>query len=525
MSTNQPSDPLPPPSAAPSEAVNLQDLVLDLNFVPTWARKASSGDNPYANQSHEVSGREGSSRGRNDRRDSRGGAGGRSGGSAGRDPRGGSRDRPAPRPDRGPAERPGGGGQRGRDPRDRQAGFDPARRRGNFEEFDRLPLEVSFIPDRDRLGAVVRQLYAVKRAFPLPYLAGLFLSKPEYHMLKLEVRPPRTGSEPLQLFQCRQTKLVFTQREQLVDYRLRTSLDEHFERVEIATEPPTGNFVCVGQCKRTGIVLGPPNYHGYQDRLIEVHRAHFPQMSLDQFRNSIEMVRDPAVVEQWKQTSCTQVRYRPKETPEAEATLTLAQAEALFLEKFAQTDVVTGGKIIMPAAMVTSITDARLRQAIDAAWVREDRFPLSLMLALRPAFRRMHLHLFKAGKDETFVTAIPPKPFDATHAIPAIKDMIALITEHPGWNRKQLVEKLYPGKAVDDPDVVEKMSPIAWLVDKGHIIEFFNGTYAVPGHLKNPTAVPSERPQEHHHDVPPEEIAKISVPVVEPAVGDDAEGA
>lgn len=338
----------------------------------------------------------------------------------------------------------------------------------------------------------------MKRAFPLTYISGLFLTKPEYHMLKLEARV-KPDVEPIQFYQCRKTKVVFLNRQDLMDFLVRKHLEDHFDRVEITIEPPAGNFVCVGQCKRSGILLGPPNYHGYNERLLEVHRSRFPQMSLDQYRNNIEMVKDPAVIEKWKEECRTQVRYRPKETPEAEATLSLSQAESLFMEKFAGSYVHSGTKVIMPASAVSLIADEKLLYVLKSAWLREDRFPLSLMLALRPAFRRMRLHLFKAGKDETFVTAIPPKALDAEHAIESIKEMVSLISEHPGWNRRQLVEKLYPGKTPDDPEVIEKMNPLAWLIDKGHIIEFFNGTYAIPGHLKNPAAVPTEKPQEHHH--------------------------
>ncbi|HMO50004.1 MAG TPA: hypothetical protein PKE26_04130 [Kiritimatiellia bacterium] len=484
-SPEQPNQDVSAPEA--SESVNLQDLVLNLNFVPTWARKPSSTPHPYGGGGTESEferedrGRRGD-RGmerRRDGRDARGGRDDRSrGGNRRRDERGRGRDE-RPRNDQGPGERRG---PRGPDDRRR-----PMREPRVF-----LPVDVAFIPDRDRLSAVVRQLHAVKRAFPLPYLAGFFLAKPEYHMIKLEVRASASG-DSLKFYQCKETRVVFLSQGELNDYLVSTHLDRHFDRVEQTVEPPSGNFVCVGQCARTGVLLGPPNYHGFNERLLELQRSHFPQQSLDAVRQQITMVRDPEVIERWKEGCRVQVRFRPKETPEAEATLTLAQAESQFLEKHAAGYAQTATKVIVPARVMDRMTDPRLRAVIQAAWTREDRFPFSLMLALRPAFRRMRLHLFKTGKDETFVTAIPPKPFDAEHAIPEIKGMVELIAAHPGWNRQQLVEKLYPGKSVDDPEVTEKMNPLIWLVDKGHVIEFFNGTYAVPGHLK---AVTSPTPPE-----------------------------
>ncbi len=455
---------------ASAAGANWQDLVNGLDFTPSWAR--GSSDRPAAvSYSPERDASSGRSRRDKPRRPG---------------------DRP-PREHRAP--RPGGAShapESGRPPRPDGRSY-PRREPRTF-----LPVDVSFIPDRDRLGAVVRQLHAVKRAFPLPYLAQLFLDKPAHHCIKLEAKPVTDGVA-VQFFQDRESRVVFLSREELNDYLLRTHIEKHFERVEETVEPPAGNFVCVGQCKRTGMLLGPPNYHGYNERMAEVHRTHCPQMTLDQYRNQIDMVRDPAVIERWKDECRTRVRYRLKDGSGQESTLTLTQAEHMFREKFTESYVLTGGKVIMPATAMAGVSDERLRQVIISARNREDRFPFSMMLAVRPAFRRMKLDIFKAGKDETFITAITPKPFDAEHAIAPIKEMIALITAHPGCNRTQLMEKLCPGKNSGDPEVAEKMGPLVWLVDKGHIIEFFNGTYAIPGHLRMAASVPTEKPQDHHH--------------------------
>ncbi len=496
-STGQGTAPVPENDNPPK----LQDLALDLNFVPGWARKPSTEITTYEERGR---GRRGDREGRTgrDRFDNqrRGGA------SSGRgEQRGGQGRREEQRRD--------GQGRPQDDRRDRgqnRRNDDQRQQRHGNEERIHLPVDIHFIPDRDRLGAVVRQLHMVRRAFPLVYVAGLFLKKPEFHMLKLEARAGKDGTAPMTFFQCRESKAVFLTREEIVQFLVKHFLDRHFERVELQVDPPNGNFVCVGRCKRSGVLLGPPNYHGYNERLMDTHRTHFPGMSLDQYRGSVEMVRDPAVIEQWKESCRTQVRYRSKDTPDAPAELTLMEAESQFIENYAPAMIHATSKVILPGAAIARMTDEKLKYVLQSAWLREDRFPLSLMLALRPAFRRMRLHLFKAGKDETFVTAIPPKPLDAEHAIPEIKEMVALISDHPGWSRKQLVEKLYPGKSVDDPEVMEKLNPLAWLIDKGHIIEFFNGTYAIPGHLRNPGAVPSEKPQEHHH---PEVAPGVNVPV------------
>jgi hypothetical protein len=98
---------------------------------------------------------------------------------------------------------------------------------------------------------------------------------------------------------------------------------------------------------------------------------------------------------------------------------------------------------------------------------RENRFPLSLMLALRPAFKRMRLHLFKVGRGETFVTAIVPKPLDSAHAVDELRAMLDLIRAHPGWNRAALVDHLQPGLPHDGEEAGRLLSPLRWLIEKG----------------------------------------------------------
>ncbi len=479
-----PSDPEPtlPHDASPhaDDAKDVHELALDLNFVPTWARKPAEG-NPYE---HFQGGREGGRR-REERSGERRGP---------RDERGGPRK---PRSD-GDRRPPRGGGREGQGPGQGPAPtFQPAsrppyqeRREFRYEQRPvQLPIEVSFIPERNRLGGVVRQLHTSMRAYPLPFLAGLFLSKPDHHLIKLEVR----GGRDLKLYQCREDGVVFLDPEALNSYILRSHLETYFTAEDVQVEPPAGNFVVVGRCRHSGVLLGPPNYHGFNERLSELHRTRFSNMSLDAYRGSIEMVRDPAVIEQWKEQSRSQRVYKAKDGGEAAPALKRAEAEALLAGKIAPKLVVAGTRATMPAAAVAKLEDQELKRLIHEAWNREDRFPLKLMLALRPAFKRMRLHVFKAGR-ESFVTAIPPKALDASHVVENIRQILSILQEHPGWTRQQLADMLCPGAAMESPEVTTALAPLRWLIEKGHVIEFFNGTLSVPGHERRKQTPPASEP-------------------------------
>lgn len=485
-----------------------RDVVLSLNFIPSWA-KQSPAENPYA--AHEGGQRMESARG--ERRGFRGDdRGRREGGRPGGRPGGGGRPagvggRDFRRDDRGPRrdDRPQQGERRG-PPRDERrdaprggARHDDRRGGGRGPQRDRefvprLPVNVSFVPDRTYLGAVVKDIHDKRRAYPLAMLAALFLQKPEHHMVKFEVQSSREKPGGLKLWQNAKTGMVFLSRETAQGFAVARDLEEFFERQDIPVDAPTGNFVCVGRCTLSGELLGPPNHHGYQEKLQEMHRTRFAHLPLDVYRGKIEVVRDPALVEQWKEQARTVSRFKEKAGSEGEAKLRRSEAEFIFLEKYAKDLFKQGARFLVPGRRAPELPDPELRRLVREAWTRESRFPMTLLFALRAAFKHMRLVTFKVG-NETFATAIPPKPLDAVHVVEQIQTMITLLREHPGWTRKDLVEHAKPGLDPESPEALELLSPLRWLIDKGHVIEFFNGTLSLPADVpaKPAPAAPAAR--------------------------------
>ncbi len=482
-------------AAAPTPTSNgqgggIQDLVLSLNFVPNWA-KQSSAENPYADargesrreESPRGERRDGGPRGKKEFRGPGGGRGPRSGGGGGgrRDERRG----PGPGPGAGSAPQGDRGPRRFEGDRRDQRGRGGPRRDQDFAP--RLPINVSLVPEKNHLGVVVKEIHDKRRAYPLGMLAGLFLQKPENFVIKFEIQSSRDRQSELKLWQNTKTGMVFLSRETAQSYAIGHDLGEFFERQDIPVEPPKGNFVCVGRCTLSGELLGPPNFHGYQEKLMELYRTRFSGMPLDVYRSKVEMVRDPAMVEQWKEQSKSVSRYREKTEPPGEAKLKRSEAEFKFLNKYAKDLFKQGQRFLMSGARAVDLPDPDLRRQVRDAWTRENRYPMTLLFALRAAFKHMRLELFKVG-NETFATAIAPKPMDATYTVENIHTMIELLREHPGWTRKELVEHMQPGLLPESPEALELLNPLRWLIDKGHVIEFFNGTLSLP-------ATPPPRPQ------------------------------
>jgi len=450
----------------PATATPGGDFLLDLNFVPVWARKAP-GDNPY--------------RAAGDREPA-------AGASREREDRFGGRDRPprrpgGPRPDRPP--RPGGP----RRPDERPAVRRSAAPAPAAPVAPPPPLEIVFLPERRHLSAVVRQVRAARRAFPLAELAQFILRQPDGYQARIELRSAEPGRPPGKLAQCRICHSVFLREDEALEHAVQQHLDRYFEEQTVQEEAPTGQFFGVARCRLSGELLGPPNHHAYGERLQELQATRFSHLTLDEYRAQVETVRDPALVEQWKEQYRTRRVLRRRDTPDAPP-LTRAEALAALRAEKAAELVQSLPRALAPAAAARALADGAVKRAIREAWNREDRFPLQIMTALRPAFRHMGLHLFKAGDNHTFVTAIAPAALHAEFALPAIRQALDFLAAHPGATRAELLAGLLPGQDERGDAARELATHLRWLVDKGHVIEFFNGALAVPrrDHPRRPAA-------------------------------------
>ncbi len=465
------------------------EVLLDLNFVPTWARKPPEAS-PYGGDFARPEGEGGRhSRRSDDRWDGRekerfdrrrrDGGGGRG---PGREERGG--------PPRGPQpERFAGAPPAG----DREPAWAGDRERGGPPRGARpealpplIPVEVSFIPDRSGLITIARRIAKMSRAFSLFDVASLFLSQPDYFTLKLAAADPAAGGgsetepDPLALCQCRECKQIFADLAQGTAHVMARHLETFYRREEQTVEPPQGAFVCVARCGYSGELLGPPNYHSYNDRVMELHRTRFSHLSLDDYRRRIENVHDQALLDQWKEQMKKRTVYRVVAAPEQPPLESFTEVENHFLAHYAAEVVKPGATFTLPGAVSRELEDRRLRRAVMEAWHRENRFPLRLSITLRLAFRHLGLHTFKTATGGNFVTAIVPQALDPETAIPLIKEVLQALEANPGQDRGRLLEVLRPGEAPDSPAAHDLLAQLRWLVDKGHVIEFSDGRLAVP---------------------------------------------
>ena len=366
--------------------------------------------------------------------------------------------------------------------------FAPSGRAGEGVPVDnRLKdIEVSFLPERHGLAPLAHRLARSGRAYSLFEVAALFLSKPEYHAIKLEIRSGADSNA--EFFQCSECKAVFLDKEAVTSHAFSKHFDRFCRKEETEGEAPKGNFVCVSRCGLSGVLLGPPNYHSYNDRVTEVHRARYPGMSIEAYRQRVETLHDPAMIEKWKEEMKRQTTYRFGEGEKTVAFTRFVDAEAWFRDHCMETLFKTGKHFVIPGAVAQALDDAGLRRFVQEAWQQESRFPLRLSIALRLAFRHLGMHTFKTGGGHTFLTAVVPNAIDPAHTVPVVRDILGFISAKPGCLRQELVAQLCTAPTtpaegespLPAPTEAELTAQMRWLVEKGHVIEFSDGRLAVP---------------------------------------------
>jgi len=488
------------------------DLDLEKLFLPAWAQDTST-----ANRYAKFTGNEGAPR---ERRDDRSGPrpprrdGGGGGGFGG--PR---REGQGQGQSRGPGGPGAPGGQR------REGGFGGPRRddRGGPRRDDRrdfrggerretpppLPeIAVSVLPDEKGVESLARQIKMTGRAFPLFDIAHLIIQKPERYSLRFSVMKNAEGKAVLPLFLCALDDTLWLSEDEAVAHVLGKHFATFYQAEKTATEPPKGVYTFVGQCGMSGVILGPPNYHDYQNQLRKLHTERFARMPFDMFKARVKIVRDEAVVKQWVEEQSWKIEYTCLNVPEPLKLQSRADVEQHFRATHKDTIIKS-----VESHVVTGVAARGLRgglsRLVQDILAQQRRFPMQIATSLSQAFAKHGLQFFKVNKTVTHVAVARPHFLDleTTLVSDTVKKIVDFINATAKCNRRKLIDALAPSPApapipvvpvADVPAAGTEGAPVTpaappaapeptaeqtaiiadlhWLVHQGHVIEFANGT-------------------------------------------------
>jgi hypothetical protein len=340
---------------------------------------------------------------------------------------------------------------------------------------------------------LARQIKMTGRAYPLFDIARLILQKPERYSVKLAVRKKADGTVAQPLFVCALDETPWLSEDEVVAHVLKNHFATFYQLERTATEPPKGVYTFVAQCGLSGAILGPPNYHDYQNQLRKLHAEKFSRMPFDVFKSRVRIVKDEAVVKKWIEEQSFKTEYTVLNVPEPLKLANLEEVEKHFRAVHKETIVKSVETLVVAGVPSRNLRNRGLQQLIREEWEEQKRFPLDLATGLSKEFASHGLQFFKVNKTVTHVSVARPQFLDieTTPVSETIRRIVGHINAHPKCTRRQLIEALAPtpkptvieikpeGGAVTSNDPTPEQTAIIadlhWLLHQGHVLEFADG--------------------------------------------------
>lgn len=379
---------------------------------------------------------------------------------------------------------------------------------------------MTFYPEEKGVESLARQIKLTGRAYPLFEIAYLVLKKPERYHVQLTSKKKEDG-QPLQmLYVCGLDDTLWLDENEAMQHVLDKHFGTFYASEKIPTDPPKGVYTFVAQCGISGTILGPPNYHDYQNKLRKLHQERFSRMPFDAFKSRIRIVKDEAVVKKWLEEQSFRTEYTALNVPDTIKFTNRDEVEKHFRETHLPNVIKSVDSFTLAGTAVADVQNRGLQALMRRSYDEQMRFPLKVVNILSGQFARQGLQFFKVNKSVTHVAVARPRYLDmeATPVSEGVKKIVDFINGNPRTTRKKLLDNLAPGSpaAAAQPAPVTEPAPSAegqaaaptaegqpapeagstpeaeaqpaassavqnvvsdlhWLIHQGHVIEFANG--------------------------------------------------
>jgi hypothetical protein len=399
---------------------------------------------------------------------------------------------------------------------------------------------VTFYPEDASFTALAKTIRASCRTFELFDIAKTVIGKNDRFVVVVQRKAAEgeaeTAAPKATLTMAVPDGMPFESEDAAVNHVLTNHLDRYFEVAEVEVDPPKGNFQVINKCGVTGELLGPPNYHRYNQIVQQHHANRLPRMAFEVFRSRIESVRDPEAVNQWLEKMKKVTRYTwkfdrpatpaaaapevaeapapaPETTgsgateeaapaPAAEAASAAAQgpsfdslpeARVYLLSQAREKAVRTIDHARFHGRLLEQMPDSEIKRAVEGALERQRRFPLDTANALRGRLRREGFTIFKKGsKGISYVCAVKRKfRVPGQTFADSIGQLITFVEAHPMVKASELPQKFLGlpaatagAEAAVSAENQQRLSrlqgDLRWLVTEGYVTEFIDGSLFAP---------------------------------------------
>lgn len=447
---------------------------------------------------------------------------------------------------------------------------------------------VTFYPEDVGFTALAKAIRTSCRTYELFEIARVIIGKNDRFVAVIQRKAPETGAPapaaPASTGTAPATPapgatkaapmavsvpdgLPFETEDAAIAHVLGKHLAQFFDSAEVEVEPPKGNFQVINKCSITGELLGPPNYHRYNQIVQQHYTARISRMPFEVYRTRIESVRDPEVVNQWLEKMKKTTRYTWKQVTEGEPVPVfdnLEDARTFLLTKAKDKVVRLVDSARFHGKNLELLPQGEIKRALEGTLERQRRFPLDTANALRGRLRREGFTIFKKGsKGVSYVCAVKRKfRVPGQTFSDSIGALINFIESNPMVKASELPVKFLgihapeaagaapagttqspiptagtlppvPANApttltVEDQSKLGRLNnDLRWLVTEGYVTEFIDGRLFAPPAMteaRKQEVEKDEHDPENFPEVPASESAHAA-PTESPAASADSSSA
>src|SRR4029079_9858861 len=300
--------------------------------------------------------------------------------------------------------------------------------------------------DPNGVESLARQIKMNGRAYPLFQIARMILQKHERHSITFSVKKNAEGKPIQPLFVCALDDSLWLSENDAVAHVLKKHFATFYQSDRTATEPPKGKYTFVAQCGMSGVVLGPPNYHDYQNQLRKIHAERFARLPFEVYKSRVKIVRDEEVVKKWVEEQSWKTEYLCLNLPEPLKLQSMEAVEKHFRETHKENIIKPVETHTLSGTAARNMRSQELARLVRTIWEDQRRFPLQIATALSQQFAARGLQFFKVNRTVTHVSVARPHYLDmeATPVSDGVKAIVTFINTHPKSTRRQLLDSLAP---------------------------------------------------------------------------------
>ncbi len=372
-------------------------------------------------------------------------------------------------------------------------------------------LKLSILPDPKRVKSLGDKIRQQCRAYSLFDIARLVLDRPDRFQISASILRKGPGQPVSEQWLCSFDDTLWLSQDTAVKYTIRKYFDKFYKRVRIKIDPPKGNFAFVAQCGISGKILGPPNYHGYQKTLQDLHAEQCPKMNFQAYKDRVKIVHDKEAVQKWLDDQSWKTEYQTKS--DASVLASMDEVATHFKAHHLKKTFKTRETLHLAATAGLKNPDKSVRKLIQFYLEEQQNFPLESATILGRIFSRQGLQVFsfaRNGRDRPnlYVSVARPHCLSEDEILSKeIQRILDFIRAHPDCTRKKLIQSLRPQtehqpaeiqspnaqkpsaadaketEAAPANPAVNQWTPeekaiianLHWLVHEGHVIEFSDG--------------------------------------------------